>query len=69
MIFDDATGLGTVTITDYAQSSLGDVVFVELPSLGTEVTQGGAFLLLACGIVCVVFICAIRQIKLALLKV
>jgi glycine cleavage system H lipoate-binding protein len=44
VVFDDATGLGTVTITDYAQSSLGDVVFVELPSLGTKVAQGGAYL-------------------------
>ena len=32
---------GTVHITDYAQSSLGDVVFVELPTEGTEVSQGG----------------------------
>ncbi|KAG2023420.1 glycine dehydrogenase [Coprinopsis cinerea AmutBmut pab1-1] len=39
--FDDSTGIGTVSITDYAQSSLGDVVFVELPSEGTEVAQGG----------------------------
>ncbi|KAF9015228.1 glycine cleavage H-protein-domain-containing protein [Cyathus striatus] len=38
--FDDTTGLGTVSITDYAQSSLGDVVFVELPSVTTEVSQG-----------------------------
>ncbi|GBE77894.1 glycine cleavage H-protein-domain-containing protein [Sparassis latifolia] len=38
--FDDATMTGTVYITDYAQSSLGDVVFVELPTEGTEVTQG-----------------------------
>ncbi|KAJ7925858.1 glycine cleavage H-protein-domain-containing protein [Mycena leptocephala] len=29
--YDDATGLGVVCITDHAQSSLGDVVFVELP--------------------------------------
>jgi hypothetical protein len=41
VIFDDATGVGIVSITDYAQSSLGDVVFVELPALGTEVGQGG----------------------------
>ncbi|EDR15016.1 uncharacterized protein LACBIDRAFT_300719 [Laccaria bicolor S238N-H82] len=38
--FDDSTGIGTVSITDHAQSSLGDVVFVELPALGTEVKQG-----------------------------
>ncbi|KAI0788575.1 glycine cleavage H-protein-domain-containing protein [Abortiporus biennis] len=40
VVYDDATGLGTVSITDYAQSSLGDVVFVELPVIGTEVKQG-----------------------------
>lgn len=39
--FDDATGLGTVCLTDHAQSSLGDVVFVELPTVGSEVVQGG----------------------------
>jgi len=38
--YDDSTGLGTVTITNHAQSALGDVVFVELPALGTEVGQG-----------------------------
>ncbi|KAI0080113.1 hypothetical protein K474DRAFT_1658380 [Panus rudis PR-1116 ss-1] len=41
VVFDDSTNIGTVSITDYAQSSLGDVVFVELPSVGTEVKQGG----------------------------
>ena len=34
---------GTVGITDYAQSELGDVVFVQLPAVGTEVMQGDAF--------------------------
>ncbi|KAJ7070963.1 glycine cleavage H-protein-domain-containing protein [Mycena amicta] len=38
--YDDATGLGIVRITDHAQHSLGDVVFVELPAVGTEVAQG-----------------------------
>ncbi|KAH7931051.1 hypothetical protein BV22DRAFT_25550 [Leucogyrophana mollusca] len=38
--FDDESGLGTVSITDHAQESLGDVVFVELPSIGTQVAQG-----------------------------
>ncbi|KAJ7110139.1 glycine cleavage H-protein-domain-containing protein [Mycena epipterygia] len=38
--YDDATGLGVVRITDHAQSSLGDVVFVELPVLGTNVAKG-----------------------------
>lgn len=33
----------TVGITDYAQSSLGDIVFVELPKPGSEVTAGKSF--------------------------
>ncbi len=32
--------VGTVGITDYAQKELGDVVFVELPRIGTELEQG-----------------------------
>jgi glycine cleavage system H protein len=43
VVYDDETGIGIVSITDHAQSSLGDVVFVELPSLNTEVVQGGEF--------------------------
>lgn len=39
--FDDEKGVGTVMITDYAQSSLGDVVFVELTEQGGKVDQGG----------------------------
>ena len=31
---------GTIGITDYAQKELGDVVFVELPQVGTELEQG-----------------------------
>ena len=31
---------GIVGITDYAQSQLGDVVFVELPSVGKTVVEG-----------------------------
>ncbi|EGO03643.1 hypothetical protein SERLA73DRAFT_130037 [Serpula lacrymans var. lacrymans S7.3] len=38
--FDDETHTGVVSITDHAQSSLGDVVFVELPTVGSQVTQG-----------------------------
>ncbi|QWC57302.1 glycine cleavage system protein GcvH [Erythrobacter sp. 3-20A1M] len=30
----------TVGITDYAQSQLGDIVFVELPDSGAELTKG-----------------------------
>lgn len=33
--------VGTVGITDYAQDQLGDVVFVELPDVGKQVTRGG----------------------------
>ena len=31
----------TVGITDYAQEQLGDIVFVELPSVGTVLDKGG----------------------------
>lgn len=33
--------LATVGISDYAQEQLGDVVFVELPSIGKKVSQHG----------------------------
>lgn len=32
-----------VGITDFAQSSLGDVVFVQLPDVGAEVSAGESF--------------------------
>jgi glycine cleavage system H protein len=32
---------GTVGISDYAQGQLGDVVFVELPSIGKSLAKGG----------------------------
>ena len=41
VVYDDQTQIGTVSITDYAQSSLGDVVYVELPQEGSEIAQGG----------------------------
>ncbi|MGC2109448.1 MAG: glycine cleavage system protein GcvH [Candidatus Korobacteraceae bacterium] len=34
---------GSIGITDYAQNSLGDIVFVELPKAGTEITAGKTF--------------------------
>ena len=34
-------GIATVGITDFAQSELGDLVFVELPAVGKKVTQYG----------------------------
>lgn len=36
-------GEGTVGITDHAQESLGDIVFVELPKVGADVTAGKTF--------------------------
>ena len=33
----------TIGITDYAQSSLGDIVFVELPKVGAELAAGATF--------------------------
>src|ERR1700737_2571954 len=32
--------IGTIGITDYAQKELGDVVFVELPQVGTQLEAG-----------------------------
>src|SRR5580698_3109194 len=34
---------GTVGITDYAQNSLGDIVFVDLPKVGDPVEAGKIF--------------------------
>ena len=36
---DGATG--TVGITDYAQDQLGDIVYLDLPKVGTKVEQSG----------------------------
>ncbi|HET7207972.1 MAG TPA: glycine cleavage system protein GcvH [Terriglobales bacterium] len=33
----------SIGITDYAQQSLGDIVFVELPKPGSEITAGKSF--------------------------
>lgn len=37
---DDVARVG---ITDFAQSALGDVVFVQLPDVGTQLTAGESF--------------------------
>lgn len=34
---------GTIGITDYAQNSLGDIVFVDAPKVGTKVEKGAVF--------------------------
>ncbi len=38
-----AGSTGTVGITDYAQSSLGDIVFVDLPKVGDRLEAGKIF--------------------------
>ena len=34
---------GKVGITDYAQQQLGDVVYIDLPEIGTRLKQGQSF--------------------------
>ena len=34
-------GVGTVGITDYAQDQLGDIVYLDMPKVGTKVQQFG----------------------------
>src|SRR5579871_781976 len=36
-------GNGTVGITDHAQEALGDIVYVDLPKPGAEITAGKSF--------------------------
>ncbi len=43
---DNGDGTLTVGITDHAQEQLGDLVYVELPEVGTHLTTGDA-----CGVV------------------
>ncbi|AJY22726.1 glycine cleavage system protein GcvH [Burkholderia ambifaria] len=38
----EADGTLTVGITDHAQSTLGDIVFLELPAVGKSVSAGDA---------------------------
>jgi glycine cleavage system H protein len=40
---DTKDGVATIGITDYAQSELGDVVFVELPAVGKKIEAGKSF--------------------------
>jgi glycine cleavage system H protein len=40
---DVSGNIGTVGITDYAQGTLGDIVFVEVPKVGDTVTGGTTF--------------------------
>lgn len=43
---EEPDGTVTVGVTDHAQAELGDVVYLELPAVGDEVTQGGS-----CGVI------------------
>jgi len=38
-----SSGMVRIGITDYAQDALGDVVFVQVPSVGTTVAKGQSF--------------------------
>ena len=42
-VLDHQDGTVTIGITDHAQAALGDVVFVELPDVGTKLTKGDEF--------------------------
>ena len=42
--YDDATNEGVLGITDHAQNSLGDVVYLEMPEVQQEVSKGGTYL-------------------------
>jgi glycine cleavage system H protein len=39
-VSETVDGVVTIGITDYAQDQLGDVVYVELPDVGTELAAG-----------------------------
>jgi len=38
--YDESQGIITIGITGFAQSELGDIVFLELPDLGSEAQAG-----------------------------
>lgn len=42
-VLDNGDGTVTVGITDHAQTLLGDVVYVELPEMGSRVERGKEF--------------------------
>ena len=39
----DENGLCVIGITDYAQNAMGDIVFVNMPQVGDDVTAGESF--------------------------
>ena len=42
-VLDNGDGSVTIGITDHAQEALGDVVFVELPEVGSSLSVGDEF--------------------------
>ena len=40
---EEQDGTVTIGISDHAQAELGDIVYVELPAVGAEITQGDSF--------------------------
>lgn len=38
--YDESQGIVTIGITEFAQSELGDIVFLELPDIGSEAKAG-----------------------------
>lgn len=42
-LLDNGDGTFTVGLTDYAVEQLGDIVFLELPEVGTEFKKGETF--------------------------
>ena len=40
---EEQDGTVTIGISDHAQAELGDIVYVELPAAGAEITQGDSF--------------------------
>lgn len=42
-LLDNGDGTHTIGLTDYAVEQLGDIVFLELPEVGTEFKKGETF--------------------------
>lgn len=42
-ILDNGDGTATIGVTDFAQSELGDIVYVEIDTLGSKVSKGDVF--------------------------
>jgi len=41
--FDAATSVATIGITEFAQGELGDIVFVDIEAVGSEIAADGIF--------------------------